>query len=393
MHIARKIILTGLFLVTIHTAMAQSTQVKKILTADSLASGNLKDLLTSFFQLSFNNLTNRSRELNFNSNPYAVILRTNPSAAIDTNYRKYRILRKINFGFGLKLDTSYRFNGFSSGIKYAIINRRDSTTSRLLFRNLGTDSLSLEINALQDSLTDYIEATYENNPSLKLLYQRQVNLLLSDSTVLFKQLDTSFQKIVKKVTAEKGFPILSRLFSSNPKVNLRKESQVNFSDLKKELQQKLLWTISINDTTYKDQFLFSNLVFRTEILKGMGKSKPGANWEFSIPATLNIVDDTLRPGRDLKRAVFTFEPGLNLVIRDRGNEHSFFELKFSGEYRHNFHRLYPNEKRDKLYFNGTFRVKVFADIWVPLEFKYDPLSGNILGFISAKLNFSGQNKK
>jgi hypothetical protein len=389
----KKIIFTVLFLVTMQSAMAQSTQVKKILTADSLASGNLKDLLTSFFQLSFNNLTNRSRELNFNSNPYAVILRTNPSAAIDTNYRKYRVLRKINFGFGLKLDTAYRFNGFSSGIKYAIINRRDSTTSRLLFRNLGTDSLSLEINALQDSLTDYIEATYDNNPPLKLLYQRQTNLLLSDSTVLFKQLDTSFQKIVKKVTAEKGFPILSRLFSSNPKVNLRKESQVTFSDLKKELQQKLLWTISVSDTTYRDQFLFSNLVFRTEILKGMGKSKPGANWEFSIPATLNIVDDTLRPGRDLKRAVFSFEPGLNLVIRDRGNEHSFFELKFSGEYRHNFHRLYQNEKRDKLYFNGTFRVKVFADIWIPLEFKYDPLSGNVLGFISAKLNFSGQNKK
>lgn len=390
---AKKIILAGLFLVTIHTAMAQSTQVKKILTADSLASGNLKDLLTSFFQLSFNNLTNRSRELNFNSNPYAVILRTNPSAAIDTNYRKYRVLRKINFGFGLKLDTGYRFNGFSSGIKYALINRRDSTTSRLLFRNLGTDSLSLEINTLHDSLTIYIEATYDNNPQLKLLYLRQVNLLLSDSTVQFKQLDTSFQKIVKKVTADKGFPILSRLLGSNPKVNLRKESQVSFSDLKKELQQKLLWTISVSDTTYKDQFLFSNLVFRTEILKGMGKSKPGANWEFSIPASLNILDDTLRPGRDLKRAVFTFEPALNLVIRDRGNEHSYVELKFSGEYRHNFHRLYPNEKRDKLYFNGVFRVKVFADIWVPLEFKYDPLSGNILGFISAKLNFSGQNKK
>jgi hypothetical protein len=389
----RKIILTGLFLLTIDTAMAQSTQVKKILTADSLASGNLKDLLTSFFQLSFNNLTGRSRELNFNSNPYAVILRTNPSAAIDTNYRKYRILRKINFGFGLKLDTAYRFNGFSSGIKYAIINRRDSTTSRLLFHNLGTDSLSLEINALQESLTDYIETTYENDPQLKLTYLRQVNLLLSDSTVQFKQLDSDFQKIVKQVAAEKGYSILSRMLNANPKVNLRKESQVVFSNLKKELQQKLLWTISLTDTTYKDQFLFSNLLLKTEILKGMGKSKPGANWEFSIPASLNILDDSLHQGRDLKRAIFSFEPAINLVIRDRDNEHSFFELKFSGEYRHNFHRLYPNEKRDKLYFNGAMRVKVFADIWVPLEFRYDPVSGNVLGFISARLNFSGQNKK
>src|SRR5215203_293069 len=109
-----------------------ASKVKTILTADSLRSGNAKDVLTSFFQLSFNRLTGPDKELNFNSNPFAIMLKSNPELAIDSDYYRYRALRKTNFGFGIKLDTSFRFNGFSSGIKYALIDQRDSSTSKLL---------------------------------------------------------------------------------------------------------------------------------------------------------------------------------------------------------------------------------------------------------------------
>ena len=47
------------------------------ITADSLVSGNFKDVLTSFYQLAFNNLTGPKKELNFNSNPYALLLKIN----------------------------------------------------------------------------------------------------------------------------------------------------------------------------------------------------------------------------------------------------------------------------------------------------------------------------
>lgn len=369
------------------------TAINTILTADSLASGNLKDLLSSFFQLSFNKLTGPSKELNFQSNPYALIARANPSAAIDTNYVKYKILRKFNFGFGLKMDTSYRFNGFSSGIKYALINRRDVTTSQTLFDNLGTDQLNQELVSLQNPLSDTVEARYARGSAERTRYQDLINEFFTDTTKLFSKLDPVFQKIVIEVAEAAKLKQISSLLKTKPDFNIRKKSQEYYSDLKNELQKKLLWTISISDTTYKDQFLFSNIVLQTELLKGVGKSKPGANWELSIPASLNFLDDTLRTGRDLKRAVFIFDPGINLVIRDKSNKQSFLEFKFSGEYRHNFHQLYPGEKRDFINFNGTLRIRVINDIWIPLQFKYDPANGNVFGFISAKLNFNGLAKK
>ncbi|MEO7313210.1 MAG: hypothetical protein ABIX01_22685 [Chitinophagaceae bacterium] len=380
-----------LLIVTATYGYGQKSGVQGLLTADSLASGNFKDLLTSFFQLSFNNLTGPKKELNFASNPFAVLLKSNPSAAIDTNYIKYKQLRKINFGFGLKLDSSYKFNGFSSSVKYALINNRDTTTSRLLFRELGNDSLSIEINALHDGLNKYIQDSFPNTPAnfdkrkeLVLL----VNKLFTDTLVAFNKLDGNFQQIVKAVAVRSQLARFTSLITVSPAANIKRESEVNFRDLKNELKKKLLWTVSLSDTTFKDQFFFSNILLKTELLKGMGKVKAGSNTEMNLQAAVNFVDDTTSKGRDLKRAVLASEFGFNWVIRNKGNDQSYLELKFSGAYQHIFQTLYQNEKRNLFTLNGTFRVRVINDIWLPLEFKYDPATGNILGFLSVKFNFN-----
>lgn len=386
-----KYTLAAALLFMLKPAMAQNTKnaVKTVLSADSLASGNLKDVLTSFFQLSYDKLTGPDKELNFSSNPYALLLKTDPYAAIDVNYQKYRFLRKLNFGFGLKLDTAYKFNGFSSGIKYAIIDERDATTSKMLFRALGSDSLSREINDLQTGLTGFIINAYPASSPERRKYIDLVTKLFTDSLTAFNKLDTAFQRMVITVAAQNNLPVFSRLIQTNPAVNVRRESQLFFADLKKELKQKLLWTISLSDTTYKNEFFFSNIAIKTELLKGLAKKlRPGSNWEFNTQASLNFMDDTTSAGRDLKRSIFRFEPGFNWVIRAKGSEISFMELKFSGEFQHIFHQLYKNERRDFFTFNSTVRVRIFNEIWIPLEFKYDPKEGNLFGFISARFNFS-----
>lgn len=398
MRVASKLLSILFFLLIIHSANAQNTKaaVKTILTADSLSSGNLKDVLTSFFQLSYDKLTGPNKELNFSSNPYALLLKTNPAVAIDTNYHKYSFMRKLNFGFGLKLDTSYKFNGFSSVIKYALIDERDATTSKWLFDGLGSDSLNQEITSLQADLTNYITTTYPNTAesgATRLKYLKLINVLLTDTITAFNQLDTAFQSIVKKVAAESNLRFFSRLIQTNPKVNLRRESRKDFSSLKEELKKKLLWTVSLSDTTYKNEFFFSNIVFKTELLKGMvRKPRPGSNWELNIHATLNFTDDTTVKGRDLKRTVFHFEPGFNWVMRTKNSGLSFFEMKFSGQYNHIFNTLYTNEKRNFFTFNGTFRLRIFNEVWIPIEFKYNPKNGNLFGIINARFNFSLLNK-
>lgn len=374
-------------------AQTGSSGIKAVLTADSLASGNTKDVLTSFFQLALNRFTGKNKELNFSSNPFAVLLKSDPSLAIDTSYYKYRALRKLNFNFGLKLDTSYRFNGFSSGIKYALIDKRDSSTSKLLFERLSSDSLIDEADQLQRMLARL--APPVSDTARRRAFNRSMRSFMADKTVPFNKLDTGFQRIVKEfLSSTDEFPVITRSINSNPAFNIRTAELKRYDSLKNTIKNNLLWTVSATDTTYKDQFFFSNVVFKTQLLKGFGSSmKRGSNWEYDMQAALNLLDDTLHKGRDLKRTMLTIEPGFNLVLRTKRTDYSFMEFKFSGSYIRQFGSLYATERRDSLTVNATMRIRVIGDIWIPLEIKYDPRSGNIFGFLNIRMNFTTLGKQ
>jgi hypothetical protein len=219
------------------------------------------------------------------------------------------------------------------------------------------------------------------------IFEDAVHNLFSVDTP-FNKLDTAVQRKVRELVQENNLHLLAKIVEEDPSSNFTRANRANFDSLKNEIKQGLLWTVGVSDTTYKDQFFFSNLVLNTEIVKGFGAYKPGNNLEYDIKAALNLLDDSLAKGRDLKRAILNFEPGLNWVIRNKANDKSWLEFKISGSYTHNFTTLYNEERRDSLTFNGTLRIRVYEDIWIPLEFKYDPRSGNVLGFINVHFNFT-----
>ena len=388
----RTLIYTIPFFIFSMLSISSNAQNKKnaaIITADSLASGNYKDVLTSFFQIAFDKLTGKDKELKFSSNPYAVMMKANPDLEIDYNYKKNRVLRNLNFNFSLKLDTSYRFNGFSSGISYALINKRDFTVYNEFIR-LAIDK-NAEFNKLQNGISQALSGI--EDADLKKRFREQGNKLLNDESYTYDKLDDDIKQRVLKILTDSNLTRIVKLIKNNSTANIAKSCRDGYNEVKKSFQSKPLLLLSITDTTAKDEFLFSNIILKAEYLKGFGMSKPGANWELNIPATVNFVDDISLTGRDLKRSVFRIEPGINLVIRNSDAAHSFLEMKFSSEYMHIFSQLYPNEKKDSFTFNGIFRIKIINDIWIPLRFKYDPQNGNVLGFLSVKYNFSGQGKK
>ena len=368
---------------------AQNKKITAIITADSLASGNYKDVLTSFFQIAFDKLTGRDKELKFSSNPYAVMMKANPDLEIDYNYKKNRVLRNLNFNFSLKLDSSYRFNGFSSGISYAVINKRDYTVYDEFIR-LAIDK-NAEFNKLQNGISQALSGI--DDADLKKRFREQGNKLLNDESYTYDKLDNDVKQRVYKILLDSNLTRIAKLVKNNSTSTIAKICRDGYNEVKKSFQRKPLLLLSITDTTAKDEFVFSNITLKAEFLKGFGDSKPGANWEFSIPATVNFRDVLSLTGRDLKRSVFRIEPGINLVIRNSDAAHSLLEMKFSGEYHHIFSRANAAEKKDRLTFNGTVRIKIIHDIWIPLIFKYDPKNGTILGFLSVRFNFSGQGKK
>lgn len=398
----KKILYSLLLIMYINTASAQEEapleNAAPIFTADSLVSGNTKDVLTKFFQLAFNNLTGNNKEFNFNSNPFAVMLKSNPRLNIDHYYSKYNALRKLNFGFGIKLDTSYRFNGFSSGIKYALIDERDYTTSRLFAVGLQVNGFAAERKRLNTALRDFAQARFQVSAKTDADRKERNDFLAMVSVFFNKQtpfnsLDTGFQKTVMDIVQERNLQNINNLLGADPSSSLRTNDMKVFEALKDSIKNCALWIIGLSDTTYKDQFAFSNIVLNTEFSKGIFKPRSGANnIELNIKAAANFLKDTMQTGNNLKRVVFDIEAGFNWVIRDKYNQRPMFEFKASSTFYHNFTSLYQDEKRDVFTLNGMARIRVYEDIWVPFEIRYDPSNGNVFGFLNVKANFTGMGK-
>jgi hypothetical protein len=359
------------------------------LSADSLATGNYKDVLGSFFQLAFNKFTSADKELKFTSNPFAVMAKLDTSLLRSAEYYKYRNLRNLNFSFSAKLDSSYKFNGFTSGIKYALINKRDETVSRVFVQDILADSLVKNIISLNMALDQYI-TTFKDDVNIQdKLQDEKVKFTRGEMTL--DRLDKRLQEQIKKIARDSKLVFLEERIKLNPKFNIKETAAEIYAEIKDKINNKLLWTVGFTDTTYKDKFMFSNITLSSELLKGIDKMK-SKDVELNLKVAMQFVDDTLSSGRDLKRSILSFEPGLNFILKTKNTLKSYFEFKLSGSYYHNFNTLYKNEKRDSLTINGTLRLRIYNDIWIPLDIRYDPNNGNVFGFLNVRANFTGLGK-
>lgn len=355
-----------------------------VLTADSLSSGNYKDVFKSFFQLAFDRFTGNDKNIQFTSNPFAIMARGNPKLLVDTSYKRYKALRNLNFSFSAKLDSNYKFNGFSSGITYAIINRRDETVSDFFVNGFRRINRRHEI--LQQQLAGLVATT--ENMELKIKYNQQIFDFFKGKTGA-NSLDAPLKERLKMVADSLGIGYLSKSLADGKDVNVGEVMKATFDSVRTDFQNRLLVTVGVMDTTYKDQFMFSNILLFANLVKGVGKRRDKVcALELNMKASYQFVDDTLNAGRDLKRNAFRFEPGLNLVIKEKKTQYPWAEFKLSGEYVH-VNNPYAGEERDLTTINGVLRIRIYQDIWVPLEIKYDPKSGNFLGFLNVRANFKG----
>jgi len=357
-------------------------------TVNSLKSGNSKDILTSFFQLALNNLTGKNKGFDFTSNVYAIMLKRNPKLNKDIFYTKYKPLRKLNIAFGIRLDSAYNFNGFSSGLKYSLIDQTDPTTSRYLSDKLKKDRLGIERDILFRSFTQYLKTDFKGTDTELETLNNNRNDFANDMP--FNQTDPAFQKIIRTIIKDKNLSTIDQYLDESKGHSFKEYDSLNFAKLKASIKKNLLWTIGISDSTYKDKFEFSNISIVSELTKGIFEPEAGENnLEVNIKAMYVFSNDTIRKTRNLDRKIFSFESGLNWVIRDKTTDQPFFEIKFSGSYYRNFGNLYLNEKKDSLTINGTSRIRVYNDFWIPLEVKYDPKTGKVHASLNIKANFSG----
>jgi hypothetical protein len=380
----RTLILFGILVLIISKNSYAQEVPHPALTADSLASGNYKDVLKSFFQLSFEKFTGPDKELKFTSTPFAVMAKLDSTLLVDRKYLNYRTLRNINFSFSAKLDSVFKFNGFSSEVKYAIINKRDETVSRAFTEMVLNDESVKELMTLNTIMNIYVSKIADIELAKKTMTEIEE---FRTGKKKFDELELTLQNAIIRELENSPSQNLAKTLSTNKQFSLHSTAVEIYEKFKKEYNNNLLWTISLSDTTYKDQFAFSSLVLNSELLQGISSQRKN-DVELNIKTALQFADDIQIDGKDLKRRTFSFEPGINIVLKTKNTRKSFFEFKLSGGYTHIFSSLYDDEERNQLTLNGTLRIRVIDDIWVPVEFKYDPESGNVFGFLNVKANFT-----
>jgi len=360
------------------------------ITADSLASGNYKDVFASFFQLAFNDITGPQKQISFTSNPFAIMAKANPSLLVDTNYVKYTHLRNFNFNANIQIDSSYHISGFSVGFKYAIVNARDITVSKdFIVQALKANSSFTQLAKLAGKESS--KKIYSEDFQDKVV--SSLHAWETDSTVTFNSLDSSVQAFIDTVVAKNNLTYFKLLIKEHPDLNFQKESQKSFQELKSEWQSKPLWTIAANSIFQPNSVSNSNalalntIAFSSEFLKGINPKNSIAS-ELDILVTDNISADSTSIKQNLNRNVFTFQPGVNISVKSKKTDKSIFEFKISGSYHHIFSNPYPSEKADSSTINAEFRIRVINDLWVPVTIQYDPVNHNVFGLLNIKMNFT-----
>ncbi len=373
------------FLLLVADINAQSEEKKAVLTEEDLASGNYKDVFRSFFQLAFNQLTSEKKEFAFATNPYAIMVKMDEDKLEMSQYLKYTWLRRLNISFAGKLSAENRFNGFSSGIKYAIINQRDETVSRLFLQQ--ALNASAERTSLNQALSAYVQS-FSGDGALQA--NNEVNSIMNGDAK-FKDLSPSLQSKLKELAGSGNFNNLKKLIEKSKDFNLKQVALDDYNAIKTNFQKRWLVTLGVSDTTYNDQFRFSTVVVSAEILKGISNPGKKVDVEVSVNGGYNFVNDTLKAGRDLDRRALQVESGFNFIFNDGAI--SWAEFKVSGEYNRVFKGLYTDERKDLLTLNGTLRLRLFKDLWLPIEIKYDPKKGRVFGFLDVRFNFTALSKK
>jgi hypothetical protein len=368
-------------------SFAQQNATVPILTADSLPTGNYKDILAGFYNIYLNDLTGPNKEVKFTSNLLAIMLRYDTNIIIDTNYIKYTWAKRINFDIDTKLDNYNNLDGFSLGLKYAIIDKRDVSISE--------EFIPVAVTKLNDfydfhrNVVSKISKLSDLNIKGKIINQANKFFNIHDS-LAFEYLDPSLQKIILECSKEKGgFNFTS--IENYQKLSIGKLADERYQEVVKSFQNKPLLVSNLNVTTYTNKFQMSNIDFSLEYLKGTLNPNASSNLELDIKGSIGFANDTSNTGKDLGRSLANGELGLNWAMKGLG-DHSNIEFKISVSENYIMSGIYNSEKKQLFTMNGTFRFRITNDLWIPVELRYDPKSGNIFGLINVSSNFNFFNK-
>jgi len=380
------------------TLKAQINETKLLKRTDTLRSAELTSFKTNqlaeVLQASINNgiISSTNSNLNVKTTIYGIRKILDSSVQVDTNYRNQTFNRNFEVGLGLNITSSNSsISGFSTSLKYAIINNRDLSiyTSKKLKSKISDLDMRIYSLVKMDTLAEVIEKAHRegklNNQDYTVITDALRNFTnsQSDGSVSPQKATATLKSALLPFISSEKFYIDTAFFS------YALVQRVIFDSLSNAIVQQIkkgsLLTLSFN-SNYQNKS-WDSLTYKLEYIKGLGWQKDSSKpWDIYVGAFYSMKQDTISK-QALKREVITGKLGLNKVLATKSDGSSFLEVLGAAEYDYISKGLYPSEKTSTLVADFTFTIRLAKSIFLPFELKYDPKNGNLFGFLSVKWDF------
>jgi hypothetical protein len=345
--------------------------------------GNFKDAFYNIIQLTTKNLTEDEKSLELNTTLFKIMYNADLEEVKDLTINKSYFLRNFQINAKVNLDENYKYNGFSGGFTYAVVNKRDKATINLAKTLYGTsrEIFMTQFAQIQSTLATGLQ---DGSPELDMLNEASDNILNDNLEELddtknpyYKLINEEFAKVTSNLKNPDGTPLNTDDISSF----INTLSQLRKSEMDK-IDGKALWTIAADGSTNTDG-KFNKCSVSSVYLKGIDKSGD----QIDVRGTFTYDDDTLV---NMPRTTFNGKAGLNFVLlKNRVDEVSCFEVKALGEYTKVYKNVLPDEDDEIITANAEFRIRLAKDFWIPITVKYDIENANLLGFLNLTYNFGG----
>lgn len=358
-------------------------QVSQLEIDENSKSGNLKDIISSFYQLTTKDLSGDQKSIGFNSTLYAIRSKADPNLLLDVNYIRERFARNFQLNFKIDLDKTYKYSGFTGGITYALINNRDQTMANYAGTPLDTDFSNL-LALLNVEQANHV-ASIMGNPAivnksaeLQLLQNAIDEILDNENLSLNPPVGSYAYQILSSINPK--ILASSYLNSAGAVINNRDDLMTNIANYYNELQSKGLLAISV-DGSSDEIGKFNKASFGLTYLKG---NREATN-EIDVRGKL-IYADTLLSDH-MPRLELNAKAGLNFKFGGNSKRQNTFEIKAIFEYNKILKNVLPDEKEENFLANADFRFRLTDNLWIPLIIKYDIEKSNFLGFLNITYNF------
>jgi hypothetical protein len=342
--------------------------------------GNFKDAFYNIIQLTTKNLTEDEKSLELNTTLFKIMYNSDLKEVKDLTINKSYFLRNFQINAKVNLDESYKYNGFSGGFTYAIVNGRDKATVNLAKGIYGSQREKF-ITAFRQIQTRL--ATSDITDSEIDLLNKACDDILNDleyditGNPFYDRVIEEFKTTAATISYSDGKSLTTTDISDHVKYL----KQVRKSEMDK-IDGKALWTIAADGSTNTDG-KFNKCSVSSVYLKGIDKSGD----QIDVRGTFTYDDDTLV---NMPRTTFNGKAGLNFVLlKNRVDKVSCFEVKALGEYTKVYKNVLPDEDDEIITANAEFRIRLAKDFWIPITVKYDIENANLLGFLNLTYNFGG----